>query len=920
MNTSKRPVFCAALLAALALTGGVAHAEGITTAYPAPGTYDSIHRVVDCTDENKEDDEQEGLVLSGGGNYTITNGGTITLTKNSTNAYGIQVAEGKNQGTYLTVGGNLTVKIDNSAYAGTGDKVMGVWKLGGYNLMPGGEQPEDQGGKITLNEAEIDVTGKGTAYGLAAGNDFQNNSAGGGTIVVNGNLNVTAHTLSEYGDNSTDQSKTFGAVATDGCVDLNGGQSKINVIADKSNGGINHEIAGLYTSDGGKICSSADSLVDVTVTSKNGGKIYGASSGFYDMVYTSSQGQSGIDLEGTTRFHLDTKGKAAGIHSAYKAISKADTVYIDFLNDESTNAFGRVGLLTETGGIIKVSSLYVGVSTYDGITTVQDPTKIRALATANAFNGYGLSSGAGTIKVNEDGKGTVQLLGQVYAYYKGYIDLTLSNADSYLYGNALVNDGNDAHAGTFDLTVTNGAVWKNVQGANEKDSHVTNLTLTSGGVLDMTDKVYTKHTTSENGSFQNIYVDNDLTGGGGTVIMDIDASTNVNNSDRLYVGGTHTGTDYIQLKAQDMSQLDGAAGTVLVSVKDEQGEFRVPDSEGTLYWHRYALDSKESETSGYTTDWYLAAAEEVDPGEKPTTSVETALSAGSLNYFMWRDSDKLMRRMGDLRHNGDEEKGLWFRMKGTEMSYDGDGMKFKDKYTLYQLGYDRLAEKDARHVRYEGFAFSYGDGESSYAHGSGDNDSYDVSLYRTDMRSKGHYLDLVLKGSRLDNDFRVYDSEGRRIDGDSRNWGVQVSAEYGRKKPLGDDGWYIEPQTQLTFGYLWGDEYTLSNGVRVEQDDMLSLVGRAGFHLGRDIDEKTNVYVKLNVLHEFLGDYDYHMSDRTGARLRRDGDFGDTWVEYGLGAAIRVNDDTHIYFDYERSTGGDFRTNWSWDAGIRWNF
>ena len=282
-------------------------------------------------------------MLSGGGNYTITNGGTITLTKNSTNAYGIQVAEGKNQGTNLTVGGKLTVKIDNRAYANNGDKVMGVWKLGGYNLIPGGEQPEDQGGKITLNEAEIDVTGKGTAYGLAAGNDFGNNSAGGGTIVVNGNLNVTAHTLSEYGDNSTDQSKTFGAVATDGFVVLNGRQSEINVIADQSNGGINHEIAGLYTSDGGKICSSADSRVDVTVTSKNGGKIYGASSGFYDMVYTSSQGQSGIDLEGTTRFQLDTKGKAAGIHSAYKAYSKADTVYIDFLNDESTNAFGRVG-------------------------------------------------------------------------------------------------------------------------------------------------------------------------------------------------------------------------------------------------------------------------------------------------------------------------------------------------------------------------------------------------------------------------------------------------------------------------------------------------------------------------------------------------------------------------------------------------
>ena len=66
------------------------------------------------------------------------------------------------------------------------------------------------------------------------------------------------------------------------------------------------------------------------------------------------------------------------------------------------------------------------------------------------------------------------------------------------------------------------------------------------------------------------------------------------------------------------------------------------------------------------------------------------------------------------------------------------------------------------YTRYGGVAFSYGDGSSSYAGGSGSNHNKAIGLYGTQINKKGHYLDLVLKYSDMDNDFSVLDTEGKK--------------------------------------------------------------------------------------------------------------------------------------------------------------
>lgn len=381
--------------------------------------------------------------------------------------------------------------------------------------------------------------------------------------------------------------------------------------------------------------------------------------------------------------------------------------------------------------------------------------------------------------INNNGEGVVQFSGIMGVFQEGAIT-----------------------TGDANINMNNGTSYWNLTG----NSWMNTLNIANGAKLDMTaDK--------DDNKFSKLYLKN-LKGDGASqnlIKMDIDASKNADNSDRIYVKGLHNGIHYITLDnvAADGSH-DGAEGTVLVSVKDERCEFKAKDSEGTLFWNKYDLAKYEEAngdavTGGYSTDWYLKDIEKLN---KPTTSVETVLAVNSLNYHTWRtENDKLLQRMGELRHNGEEEQGAWFRVKGSKIGYDGS---FENKYTTYELGYDTVTKRTDDVVRYQGAALSYVDGKSSYSCGSGDNHGKSISFYTAEQYSKGHYLDFVFKISNMDNDFKVFDTKGDKITGEYDNTGVSISAEYGRKNDL-NNGWYIEPQAQLTLGYMGGASYETDN-------------------------------------------------------------------------------------------------------------
>ena len=409
--------------------------------------------------------------------------------------------------------------------------------------------------------------------------------------------------------------------------------------------------------------------------------------------------------------------------------------------------------------------------------------------------------------------------------------------------------------------------------------------------------------------------------GNGDIKMDIDADKNTGNSDRLYVD-TLNGTQNIILNGINNNESKAAVGTVLASVNSGNGEFKAKDVEGALYWNSFEIDKQTSADGNYKDDWYISDIELNETGGEEggnTTSVDTILGANALNYHTLRaENDQLMRRMGELRNNGTDEEGAWFRVHGSKINRD-DSMSFENKYTTYELGYDQLTKETKDMVRYTGAALSYTDGSSSYDSGNGENHSKALSFYNTDLYRSGHYLDLVFKYANMDNDFSVFDTAGQKITGEYRNTGISVSAEYGRKNEL-KNGWYVEPQAQLTLGYFGGDEYETSNGISVDQSGIASVLGRVGFNIGRELGNSGVIYAKANLLHEFAGDYDIDMYDGAGNHRAESASFNDTWFEYGVGAALKTGKNNHLYFDFVKTAGGDFEKEWTWNAGMRWTF
>ena len=157
-----------------------------------------------------------------------------------------------------------------------------------------------------------------------------------------------------------------------------------------------------------------------------------------------------------------------------------------------------------------------------------------------------------------------------------------------------------------------------------------------------------------------------------------------------------------------------------------------------------------------------------------------------------------------------------------------------------KLQYDR---EDGEHR--QGVAIDYMRGTADYHNvaGEGDVRRGGIWLYDTWLGDKGHYTDYVLKFGRLSNDFEIYArSTGEKITGDYSNFVYSASAEYGRKKDLGND-WYIEPQAQIQYAHVTDADYTTSQDTQVELDAIDSLIGRVGFRLGRDIGEKNNFYI-----------------------------------------------------------------------------
>ncbi len=302
---------------------------------------------------------------------------------------------------------------------------------------------------------------------------------------------------------------------------------------------------------------------------------------------------------------------------------------------------------------------------------------------------------------------------------------------------------------------------------------------------------------------------------------------------------------------------------------------------------------------------------------------KTVLNMSRANYSNAIYMDRLNKRLGEARYiNGEEDQGMWVRIRHDRI---GKTDAYRSQNTMYELGYDEKQECD-NGMRRVGFAIDYMHGDTGYNDiaGKGEIDRYGLWLYDTWMGDKGHYADYVAKWGHLKNDFGIYaPTTGKEITGDYSNNVFSISAEYGRKKDIGSD-WYFEPQAQLQLARVTGADYVTSQGTKVSVDGINSLIGRAGFRLGKDFGEEkqSTVYIKADVLHEFLGDQDIRALDATtnGNWSTISYENEGTWYDVGVGFAAMMSKNSYAFLDLEKSFGHDNDETYQINAGMQWTF
>ena len=292
-------------------------------------------------------------------------------------------------------------------------------------------------------------------------------------------------------------------------------------------------------------------------------------------------------------------------------------------------------------------------------------------------------------------------------------------------------------------------------------------------------------------------------------------------------------------------------------------------------------------------------------------------SALASTAMAWRNNtNDLQRRLGDLRL-ANTDQGVWAKYIGGKSKIT-DGADARMTYNGVQVGYDHKVSNGWIF----GGALDYSTSSNSYAVGSGDGKIGGIALYGTKQHDDGRYLDIIARGNRLSNNYKLYSVGGQRVNGDYHTFGTSLSAEYG-KRIKKQNGFYIDPSVEFIVGRLNGVSYDANiaggESMHVKADGVNSAVGRLGFGIGKET-EKSNIFAKLALAHEFSGKMNTTYSAPVNPTVKTELDLKDTWLDAEIGGSWSVRPSTYLYGTFTKNFGATIDNTWRIDAGVRHNF
>ena len=459
--------------------------------------------------------------------------------------------------------------------------------------------------------------------------------------------------------------------------------------------------------------------------------------------------------------------------------------------------------------------------------------------------------------------------------------------------------------------------------------------------------------TGNNGLFR-VYVDPKTEGTlGGTIVSGAFGNTKA-YADRILVNDGSQGTHYIQAiykEGTEIGKISYNGGGVetegniaVATVKDGLGitfegadQIQGFDVIGTKLTEGIETDAQGQVNGAGTKNYKTFFIDSTVSKGIADGSIQTTTSALGINYDLFlANFNSLNKRMGELRDNNNGQ-GAWARVfvGGLSTSY---GLETQSTYTTIQAGYDYAFGFEGAN-NYLGVALSYAnaltDTKKSIDVGgvvSGidktSTNGIEVALYNSYIEDSGWFNDTIFKFSYMMSDVKVINQSDTYS---TNNFGIVLSDEFGYRFKLGESKeWYIDPQLEVGFGYFNQSDLKQVLGQATLtgiQNAIATLRARVGANWAYDFKKFTqgkginaSVYLGTYYSYDYISGGEISLVTDLGTKgnlkpLSSTGRF-----ELNVGTNIGVQDNTRIYFDFEKSFGGDITTDYQVNLGVRYSF
>ncbi|MCE9993325.1 autotransporter outer membrane beta-barrel domain-containing protein [Enterobacter asburiae] len=484
-------------------------------------------------------------------------------------------------------------------------------------------------------------------------------------------------------------------------------------------------------------------------------------------------------------------------------------------------------------------------------------------------------NGSSTLNIGDSGK---------VASHSLYLDsgsrATLTQETAELYANT--------------ITVDNGAEL--ALGLGQVDTH--KMVLTDNGVLNVGSRDYVLNADLNNAR----YVTNDrhVTGYDQGVIA-------LNADGHLAVNGDVSGNYKVRV--------DNATGEGSVADYKNNEVIRVYDNDASTKATFTAAN--KADLGAYTYKAQQQGDTVVLRQQELTDYANMALSIPSANANIWNmQQDTLGARVTNSRHGLADNGGAWVSYFGGNLDGDNGVINYDQNASGIMVGLD--TQIDGNNAKWLiGGAAGFAKGDLSDRSGQVDQDSQTAMVYSSAKFANDIFIDGSLSYSRFNNDLSATMSNGKYVDGNTTTdaWGFGMKLGYDWK--LNQNG-YVTPYAAVSGLFQGGDNYQLSNGLKVGDQSYDSLRYELGVDAGYTFnyggDQALTPYFKLAYVYD---DAD-NSANVNGDRI--DNGVEGSAVRVGLGTQFSFTKNFSAYTDATYLGGGDVEQNWGANVGVKYTW